>query len=194
MKLKVLLGAIVAVSLLPSVAIAEMSLADKYLDLEIVSQDDWRSFSFDDLVWSEPVIVQDDFEGEQLAVFDRNKSGNITWLGKESGIVSMWTQKNIRVFYYLREATKSIIEPDKFTIKEAETLGIKVGDKIFKLEGNNGNFAMTEELANALANAPEGETKIRLTLEGSGENITNNIGEDTVESWKTVYSQSLANK
>lgn len=194
MKLKILIGAILAVSLLPSIAVAEMSLADKYEDLEIVNQDDWRSFSFGDIIWSEPVIVQDDFEGESLAVFDRNKTGSMMWHGKESGIVSMWNQKNIRVYYYLREESKNLLENDKFTIREAETLTIKVGDELFNLEGKNGNFSMTAELANALANAPEGETKIRLTLEDSGENITNKIGKDTVKSWKTVYGHSSASK
>jgi hypothetical protein len=70
MKLRILFSAILAISLLPSVAVAEMSLSDKYQNLNVVNPDDWREGDFD-MTWSKLVVAEDDFDGQYLAVFDR---------------------------------------------------------------------------------------------------------------------------
>jgi hypothetical protein len=112
------------------------------------------------------------------------------WFDEESGIISIWSQQKIRVFYYYREHTDGKII---MTIHEAEALGIKVGERVFKLTGEDGNFVVTDELATALRNAPPGGVKIRITLEESGGDMDSDIGEDTVKAWKTVYQENLSN-
>ncbi|MBD1847162.1 hypothetical protein H6F89_27900 [Cyanobacteria bacterium FACHB-63] len=139
--------------------------------------------------------MKDDFDGDYLAVLDKNYKrsggGNIA---SETGIVSNWAQNRIRVFAYTVRRQCGFLnvvcrDIDR-TGLETRTLDIRIGDQAFNLRGENGNFLVSPELAAALYNVPPGKAKIRITLEGSGGTINNDIGEETVKAWKVVYKPS----
>lgn len=185
MKKSAVFGAILALFLTPSIV-----LAKPISDFPSINESDWRSADAD-VPWSEPIIIKDDFDGDYLAVLDRNFSGSVFWAGQESGVVSNWSQRYIRVIAYKVTQSCGLFScGDNEMVLETKTLDIKVGDKVFKLTGENGNFPVSEELATALRNAPFGEAKIRITLEESGATIDSDIGKDTVKAWKTVYQQA----
>ncbi|WP_030008304.1 hypothetical protein [Picosynechococcus sp. NKBG042902] len=157
-------------------------------DFPVFNQGDWRSAKADGLPWSTPVIIKDEFDGDQLAVYDRNMSGSMFWFGKEAGIISIWGERIIRIIQFERKNT--FFSGEQWTTKEAENFSIKIGEDVFTLNGENGNFLVTEELAVALRDAPEEETRMKIRLEDSGTGIFNDIGVGTVRAWKTVYAQS----
>ncbi|MEO0854672.1 MAG: hypothetical protein AAFY15_14380 [Cyanobacteria bacterium J06648_11] len=64
---------------------------------------------------------------------------------------------------------------------------VKIGDEVFELRGEDGNFPIPSELADALATAPEGQAKMRIVIEDQGDAIDNDIGSGTVQAWRTVY-------
>lgn len=70
---------------------------------------------------------------------------------------------------------------------EAKTLEIRVGNQIFRLDGQNGNLLVDNKMAAALRNAPDGKAIIRITLEGSGASIVSNVGSKTIKARKSVY-------
>ena len=108
-------------------------------------------------------------------------------------MISNWSRHYIRVFAYHKErrcgAIPVFCDNARTEVLESNRLEIKVGDRVFTLEGQNGNFPVTEELATALASAPAGETKIRIGLEGSGALLTNDIGAETVKVWSCCVWQ-----
>lgn len=186
MKKQIAIATLLATNLIMSVAVAEENIKpNDSQNYPVVNQEDWRSFKFDDIPWSVPVIMKDDFDGDKLAVMDRNKTGGMFFFGKESGIVSMWAENQIRVYQYFREQKDMIT--DEWIVKEASTLSIKIGEEVFRLDGKNGNFKVEDDLAQALANAPEGKSKIKITFEDDGGDVVNDIGEGTVKAWKIVY-------
>lgn len=155
----------------------------------VVNAGDWRSADAN-VPWSTPVIVRDDFDGDYLAVFDKNYQKN--FFGEsEHGIVSNWSRNQLRVFAYDSfKICSGFFCNRKVEMRETETVAIKAGDEIFRLEGKDGNYPISEELAAALRDAPPGETKIKVKLEGRGESITSDIGKNTVAAWETVYQDA----
>jgi hypothetical protein len=161
-------------------------------DIEVLDNNDWRSRDAH-IPWSKPVIVQDDFDGNYLAVFDRNFTRTPT---QEQAVVSNWSRKYIRVYVYNNTrqcgAFALVCRITRTETFEAKSLDIRIGDKLFKLTGSDGNFPVDDELAQALAQAPVGETRVRVSLEESGAVITSDIGAKTVDAWKTVYADAIA--
>jgi hypothetical protein len=154
----------------------------------VLNTGDWRTS--DDVPFSVPVIVNDPFDGNYLAVIDKNFSGNLSFVGWQSGVLTNWSERYIRVYAYLIEKPCPGINwvcPPTTTVRETNSLEIKVGDAVFRLEGSNGNFPVTPELADALRDAPPGPALTRIVLEGSGEPIVNEIGAGTTEAWHVVY-------
>ncbi|MBD3886463.1 hypothetical protein IFO70_32805 [Phormidium tenue FACHB-886] len=156
---------------------------------EVISDQDWRDTD-PDLPWSTPVIVRDDFNGDYLAVFDRNF---VDRRRTEDGVISNWSRDYVRVFVYHKQRRCGAIplfcdtrSTDTF---EASQLQIKVGERVLTLEGENGNFPISDEVASALASAPAGGARIRISLEESGAAIVNDIGEETVAAWRVVYGE-----
>ena len=153
--------------------------------------------------WSEPVRVDDPFEGNFIGVFDRNyffdRIFNTT---ARIEVQSLWSRDAIRVLLTTRDRDclsgsfrhrgSSHLGCSEFNnARNLTELFIIVNDEVFQVDGQNSTFPVSDELARALQNAPEGNVDIRLVAE-SGETIDSEIGEDTVEAWKTVYDTPQA--
>ncbi len=148
---------------------------------------DWRNPSTFSPPWSTPVLVNDDFDGTYLAVFDRNFQIDGGFMGMggtgEHGFASNWSAKMVRAYYYTKTSGGN-------TIREVSSLSIKVGNKIHKLKGQKGNFAVTPELAYALKTAPLEVAMIRAEFADSGLPYSSDIGTGTVTAWRTIYQQA----
>jgi hypothetical protein len=173
---------------LSSICLPAFSQVSDMSRFPVLRTNDWRTPDVD-VPWSSPVVVKDEFEGNYLAVFDKNYRDNI-WTGNKSGIISNWSRKYLRIYSYYSPNCKGLFCNRRTFILETTNVAIKVGTQIFRLEGKDGNFNLTEEVAYALKNAPPGETKIKLLFKGSGREIINDVGKGTVDAWKTVYQDA----
>lgn len=149
---------------------------------------DWRSVNAQNIPWSKPVMVNDPFDGNYLAVFDRNyKDLNV---GGRASIVSEWARQFIRVSGYLavERCGPFLACGANAADAPANYLEIKVGGQIFRIPGDgSGSFPVSSQLAAALAAAPTGDALIRVTLNGVNQPVTSAIGSGTVNAWKVVY-------
>jgi hypothetical protein len=164
---------------------------DRATGYAVLNTGDWRTS--DNVPFSEPVIINDPFDGDYLAVIDKNFSGNMMFGGQQAGVITNWSENYIRVYAYSIQKPCSGIDlfcPPSTTVRETSGLEIKVGDEVFRLEGTDGNFPVSAELAVALRNAPPGQALTRITLEGSGGQIVNDIGAGTTEAWHIVYQEN----
>lgn len=148
--------------------------------------------------WSQPVKVVDPFEGDYLAVFDRNYFyRRFLNQSTKTEVVSLWSRKFIRLL--LADQNRNCFPgygfyPTTFAsscnasnnTREVIELSIKVGKQVFQLQGQNSIFAVSEQLATALENSPEGNINIRLVTR-SGETVDSEIGKGTVKAWKAIY-------
>ena len=66
------------------------------------------------------------------------------------------------------------------------SLFLKIGEQVFRLEGQNSTFAVSNDLAGALKKSPAGNVSIRLVAE-TGEAVDSEIGKGTVNAWKAIY-------
>jgi hypothetical protein len=148
--------------------------------------------------WSQPVKVVDPFEGDYLAVFDRNYFyRRFLNQSTKTEVVSLWSRKSIRFLLADRDrncfsgyalypnSLGSNCEASNNT-REIIQLSIKVGEQVFQLEGQNSTFVVTDELALALQNSPDANLNIRLVTR-SGETVDSEIGKGTVKAWKDIY-------
>ena len=188
MKLKVLFGAILAVSFLPSIALAEMSLADKYLDLDIVNTQDLRDGDFD-LPWSEVVIIEDDFDGDYLAVLDKEKSEG--GMGYKKGAFSEWSKNQVKAYYYSQ--VKGMFGSVSSTaVVPAKTMTVKIGASKFDLKGTDGVFTITPEVVKAMKDNPDSIPKLKITPQENNSmfgfsEMVYEVGEDTLDAWDYIY-------
>jgi hypothetical protein len=190
MKSRILLGAILAISLMPSITMAEMSLKDQYKDLEIVDTQDWRDGKFD-LPWSEAVIVEDDFKGDYLAVLDRKKiDGGL--IGFKKGIISEWSKSQVKVHCYGKAKAMFFFTAGDTYISPVETVTLNIGENTFDLEGSEGTFVITPAIVQAMKDNPESIPKMRITpkdvggMTGFKEEVYE-IGAETVKAWQFIY-------
>jgi hypothetical protein len=189
MKSRILLGAILAISLMPSIAIAETSLKDQYKDLEIVDTQDWRKGEFD-LPWSETVIVEDDFNGDYLAVLDHKKAGG--GIFSKKGIISEWSKDKVKVHYYGRVKAMFLVPAGDTSVSPVKTMTLNIGKNTFDLEGSDGTFVITPEIVKAMKDNPGSIPKMKVTPKDEGgftgfTEVVYEIGEDTVKAWEFIY-------
>ncbi|MEA5625973.1 hypothetical protein [Nostoc sp. UHCC 0251] len=195
-----LLGTSLAVFLpqvCPAFTVQEVaSLAQASSDLPVVKS---AGLSPDmDVPWSKAVRIVDPFEGEFLGVFDRNSLGGYLYREGSKQVISLWTPSSVRVLVTVNSgqamssfytAGRVYPRPDflRFvTTKRVEKLLLKVKEKVFQLDGSTGTFAVSQELATALKNAPDENLDIRLVLEG-GQTVDSEIGKATVKAWRNIY-------
>lgn len=155
----------------------------------VINDVDWRSVNAQNIPWSQPVTINDPFDGNYLAVFDRNYK-NIAYGGRAS-LVSEWSRRFIKVhgFMAVPNCAGFLICGDSLADAQAIYLEIKVGGQVFRLQPNGaGTFPVSNQLAVALASAPPGDALIRVTLLGVNQPITSAIGSGTVKAWKVVFA------
>lgn len=170
-------------------------------DLEVV--DSAALGTRQNLPWSEPVQIDDPFEGSFIGVFDRH-SFRDRFLNTTARIEvqSLWSRDFIRVLSIVRDRdclSQTFhygLSPDlscsEFnSARNVTELFVKIDEDVFQIAGQNNTFPVSDELAQALQNAPETTISIRLVTE-SGETIDSEIGEGTVEAWSTVYITEAA--
>ena len=194
------LGTILAVlspQVCPAFTVQEVvSLAKASSDLPVVKS---AGLSPDmDVPWSKAVRIVDPFEGEFLGVFDRNSLGGYLFREGSTQVISLWTPSSIRVLVTVNSGEASfpfytagrVYPRPEFlrfvTTKKVDKLLLKVREKIFPLDGSIGTFAVSQELATALKNAPDENLDIRLILEG-GQTVDSEIGKGTVKAWRNIY-------
>ncbi|HEY9669479.1 MAG TPA: S41 family peptidase [Coleofasciculaceae cyanobacterium] len=148
--------------------------------------------------WSKPVRINDPFEGNYFAVFDKHHWGKgILGAEGERQVISLWSRNSIRLLFTdTTSQCTSVYDPntkqtsshctDSDTTPSVQQLLLKIGEKVFTLNGQNNSFEVTDELASTLTNAPTENLNIRLILEG-GEAVDSVIGKGTVSAWKVVY-------
>jgi len=169
-----------------------------------------------DVPWSQPVKVTDPFEGNYLAVFDRHYFyRRFLSANTRTTVVSLWSPKTVRFLltdrsrdcfsghglynrfarhgFYGRFANRGFYTSSlgldcvaSNSIREVIGLSVKLGERVFRLEGKNSAFAVSSDLAKALRNSPVGNVDIRLVTR-SGETIDSEIGKGTVKAWKAIY-------
>ncbi|PZV18924.1 MAG: hypothetical protein DCF20_02400 [Pseudanabaena sp.] len=157
----------------------------------VVNSGDWRSVNPQNIPWSQPVIVSDPFDGNYLAVLDRNYK-DLAYGGRAS-VVSSWSRDTIRVFGFIgvQERCGFFLScANNLVAARADYLEIKVGNQIFRIQGDgSGSFPVSPQLAVALATAPPVDALIRVTFDGYTHPVTSAIGTGTVRSWKVVYAK-----
>ena len=182
-----MLGAILTVSLLPSIAMAEMSLADKYLDLEIINTQELRDGELD-MPWSEVIIVEDDFDGDYLAVLDKEKTNGS--MGYQKGAFSEWSKNQVKVHYYSQ--VKGMFGGGNTAVFPAKTMTVKIGGNKFDLKGSDGVFTITPDIVKAMKSNPDSIPKLKITppqesaMFGFSEMVYE-VGEDTLDAWEYIY-------
>lgn len=151
-----------------------------------------------DVPWSQPVRIVDPFEGEGVGIFDKNYFyKRLLNTNARVQVISLWRPDSIRLLlaYSDRDCLSghafypSLIGRECLVSNaalEVANLSIKIGDRVFRLEGQNNKFQVSDDLATALKNSPGGDVKIRLVTE-SGAAIDSEIGKGTVKAWKAIY-------
>ena len=151
------------------------------------------------LPWSELVEINDPFEGNFVGVFDRhyfydrflNTSARIE-------VQSLWSRESVRFLLIIRDrdclsrsfhhGVSSTLSCSEFSnARNIIELFIKLNGEVLQVAGQNSTFPVSAELAQALQNAPDARINIRLVTQ-SGETIDSEIGQGTVEVWRTLYT------
>ena len=151
-----------------------------------------------DVPWSEPVLVQDPFEGEFVGIFDRHFfHSRVLDTSARLEVVSLWSADKVRFLLALRDRDCNLgssfhhqtISRDCLVSNAALKITdvyLKLGEEVFRLEDGNSRFTVDEKLAMALKNSPSGNVDIRLIVE-NGETIDSEIGKETVKAWQEIY-------
>jgi hypothetical protein len=151
-----------------------------------------------DVPWSQPVKIVDPFEGEGVGIFDKNYFyKRLLNANGRVQVISLWQRDSIR--FLLAFSDRDCLSGHSFypvvlardclvsnAALEVSNMSLKIGDRVFRLEGQNSQFQVSNELAAALKNSPTGNVKIRLVTE-SGATVDSEIGKGTVQAWKAIY-------
>ncbi len=189
--LRQMIGLALLVSLAP-LATAELASATDLPVVDSAALGMGRS-----IPWSEPVQVNDPFEGSFVGVFDRNYFyDRVLNRSARVEVQSLWSRDSVRFLLVARDQDclggrvhygfPSRNCSDVNAARNIAELFVKIDDQVFQVSGQNSTFSIGNELAQALQNAPAGNISIRLVTD-SGEAIDSEIGEGTVAAWKTVY-------
>jgi len=149
--------------------------------------------------WSQPVRVNDPFEGENVGVFDRHEfsRGDIPRVT----VLSLWQPQRVRFLVgFGTQCTRAYVgyifyfPVGGFSCGQIDTSRkiteavLKIGNtNWFLTQGQNNTFPIPPELAMALQQAPEVKVPLRLVTE-AGELIDSEIGVNTVRSWQQVFA------
>jgi len=152
------------------------------------------------LPWSEPVQVDDPFAGNFIGVFDRHYFySRLLNTNTTVEVQSLWSPQSVRFLLFTRDRDCSVRSFRYSTLPNVSCsplnnsrnvieLFVRINDQVFQVSGQNSTFPVGDELAQALQTAPDNNVSIRLITE-SGEIIDSEIGQGTVEAWRTVYAE-----
>ncbi len=165
---------------------------------EIVQSGEWRSAK-DRIPWSRPVLLEDEFTGEQtLAVYGKNYDRNI-WRENERGHFSLWRADGyINVYSY--DSVKTCPEILWCGRKETRTgavkVEIKVGNQVFEAEKSGIEFKLPSDIGLALAMAEnqKEEILVRAAFEDLGQSMTWRMGPKTVTALSEIFAESLSSE
>lgn len=158
---------------------------------------DWRTQE-NNIPYSEPVIINDDFGSSEIMVFDRNYINNIIGerLFNPSGytltIKTQWTPEYVTVYGSVQRTRCGLFAAICRSVGEkrekliGNKLEVLIDGKSYAVYGEKGQFIINNDLSKALFNAPEKESKIRIIID-ENRFIDNAIGIGTVKAWKKVY-------
>ena len=184
--------------------LASLAIATVYISIPTAISQELpivRSAALDpgiDVPWSQPVRIIDPFEGEYVGIFDKNFFyQRILNTNARVQVVSLWRNDSVRFLLAYSDRDCGLgygffnhrISRDCLTANAAlriADLYIKIGNRVFQLEGDNSRFRVKPDLASALKNSPSENIGIRLVTE-SGEIVVSKIGKSTVAAWKEIY-------
>lgn len=150
--------------------------------------------------WSEPVQVEDPFEGQFVAVFDRHRfSDRFLNTHLRIEVQSLWTQDYVRLLLTAKDRDcyghhsfiSSSYCSEVINTKKIVKLFVKIDEQIYQVSGQHNTFPVNSELASALSSASEQDIQIRLVTE-SGASVDSKIGQKTVQAWQTIYTPTLS--
>ncbi len=149
------------------------------------------------LPWSEPVQIDDPFEGRFVGVFDRHFFfDRFLETNVRIEVQSLWGPDSVRFVSIIRDRDcfgrharffSSSGCSEFSNTRNLVSLLIKLDDEVIQVTGRNSLFPVSPDLARVLLAAPKENISIRLIAE-SGETIDSQIGAETVEAWGTVYA------
>ncbi|NER81448.1 MAG: hypothetical protein F6K42_18150 [Leptolyngbya sp. SIO1D8] len=172
----------VEVAALPEAPTTQVSRLPDNLpaDLPVIDESTWRQQS--GVPWSQPLIVRDDFNGDYLAVLDRDYSSSGFFSRTTSGILTNWSADQLAVHAYEEEESYLM----SYSCWSVRQLVLQIGQQTFYLKGENNIFRISDDLASVLASQPL-ETPRLSYPQSNGEVITREIGPGTVEAWSVIY-------
>ncbi|WP_299402833.1 hypothetical protein [Acaryochloris sp. IP29b_bin.148] len=150
--------------------------------------------------WSEPVQVEDPFEGQFIAVFDRHRfSDRFLNTHLRIEVQSLWTQDYVRLLLTAKDRDcyghhgflSSSYCSELIDTKKIVKLFVKIDEQIYQVSGQHNTFPVNSELASALSSASEQDIQIRLVTE-SGASVDSKIGPKTVKAWQTLYQPAVS--
>ncbi|MGB8699414.1 MAG: hypothetical protein WCD18_08370 [Thermosynechococcaceae cyanobacterium] len=136
----------------------------------------------EDIPRFEPVWIKDEFDGNYVAVIDRNQKTG--WTSYKT-LVSKWSAHALQVVITKRS-------DGRFLMFTSSPLTLKIGPQTFMLEGTENSFPISSDLARVLADPPSGEATLSYR-DLKGNLVTHNLNPKTVQSWKAIYKGSSAN-
>ena len=150
-------------------------------NLPTVNEEQWRSNG--NLPWSVPVLIVDNFAENYVAVLDRDS--NEGFLVEEvTGLVTNWGMQRLQIHPFRQTPTSYLALP-------VDQITLNLGQKSINLQGVDNEFLIDPELARLLYNAQPGEVNLSYQ-DAKGNVITHPIGNQTIESWKTLYQGVIA--
>ena len=146
--------------------------------------EDWRSQDLESTKFplSKPVILKNPITGKTIGVFDRNYN-------KSFRVASFFGRNMIRI--RLETVAQGSFGKRITTGSEKiQSFGIKNNNGYIVVNGCDGVFALNKQIADALANYKlvNGKAFVLLSNDGSTGLRINEIGPETVDAWKVVYS------
>ncbi len=150
--------------------------------------------------WSEPVQVEDPFEGKFIAVFDRHRfSDRFLNTHMRIEVQSLWTQEYVRLLLTAKDRDcyghhgflSSSYCSEVIDTKKIVKLFVKIDEQIYQVSGQHNTFPVNSELASALSRASEQDIQIRLVTE-SGTSVDSKIGQKTVKAWQSIYTPTVS--
>jgi hypothetical protein len=151
-------------------------IPDGYSDVQTYMLDsDFRSPK-GDTPWSDTKIFDDPVTGKSVGVIDRNFTPD---------------SHRIHTSWYRDVILAEGLEIYRYSGRRYlfDVMMIPAGDKYLVLRGCNGRFPVDQRVASALRSAPEGKKFfIKLYAKDFSGAILNEVGPNTVKSWKKVYA------